>query len=268
MLKVKAGIAFVFTLAAPMNAVAQSSCPSPTLAEVHAKGVFENALLRAKAIGREKGEFETTEAYQARMAKAASVIAPTGFLTFPWIAYSNGFSFDADKGVVTYDSSTLDTSCAVNLSTARYGLGRPYCVEQTASVVRGPAKVMGNAFGAKVMVSPVHERRVGIALGPDRQAGSNVPGLSTDRLFQFHASIAEAQSLKRNGVIVVRATPKAPLYIEGSHYSGATIDSPQETYGQDYLLVGDISCLSIADAVSGKVYQTIGVGSVNAGKGG
>lgn len=256
----RAIVALALLGAAP--AYAQSPCPMPTLAQIHAKGVFEGAIVKARALGKERGEFETTAAYQARMAKAISAIAPSGSLTFPWMANRAAFSFDADAGTVTYANSTLDTLCEVNPSSTAYGLSRPFCIEETARSTRDRAQVMANAFGAKAVVSPTHEMRVGIALNPDGHVDGGPLGYEAAHLFQFQASVTEAQSLKKNGVVIVMMTPKAPLFVEGSHYSGATIDNPDETYGEDYLLIGDIVCLSLADDATGRVYQSIAVGPI------
>jgi hypothetical protein len=240
-------------------ASAQTSCPIPSPTEVKAKGVFEAAMLRAKPLGKPKGEFETSADYAARMEKGVSAVAPNGSITFPWVVDLTSFKFDADSGAVSYGRYALGIDCEVNLKDPSYSL-RPFCFQQEVRETTAKPKTMTNGYGAQVEVTTVHDDYVGVILGKDHPSSGPL-GYSSQDLFSFHASVAEAQSLKKNAVMVLRFTPKPPLYLEGGHYYGATVSDPIERFGENYMIVGDLECASLADVATGKVFQTVAIGA-------
>jgi hypothetical protein len=245
----------ILAFAATASANAQT-CPTPTPQQVKATGVFEAAITKAKKLGTPKGQFETTTAYNARMATAIKEIAPHGDLIFPWVADLDTFSYDADTETVKYPTMVLSTFCLVNPSDDAYTLSQPSCFQQQFRSVRGKPQIMQNAFGTKVVGSSVKEDYVGVAYGKGGLGEKSIDSDGTD-LFSFNAPPDLAKSLKSHAVLWVDIVPAPPLYMEGSLDIDATIDDPTEVYGESYLLVGKFKCLSIADSQTGQVFQTI-----------
>jgi TonB family protein len=209
----------------------------------------------AKLIQVAKGQFETTEAYAARMKSAAAALAPRGTLAVALTLDPRSFNFDADKNSVSYSNPADD--CTLATFIGGYMTPKLACIRQKISVTRSRPRIMRNAFGAAASVVTVSTVDIGVTNPPvDPGEADERHETSPLRDIRFGATVSEAVSLKRNAVLVLTLKPEAPFYVDAGWSADATIDNPIEPVERAYLLAGRLLCASIMDRVSGKVFQT------------
>ena len=194
---------------------------------------IEPLILRLKAAS-VKGEFETTEQFQDRQAKAIQFDREYAFA----IDYDeNDFKYDADaqamKASIVIESKLLS----------------PVYFRQPAISIKdrmeGEERHVGmNGYGARMVFTSRLRSRFGIVL--DRPS-SWVTELT------FPLTIEQAKIVKSNlRMVVVGTVPNARIYL-GSDYQSATISNPLEVSTQEYYLNFLIREVRIVDSRSGQM---------------
>lgn len=269
------GLACLAIAAAPAHA--QVTCEGMP-ASVAGLPTLEARIAAAKNSALVKDEFETTAAFRARAA-AASAGLPTDPVAIVLPAKTT-IEFDADTSTVKVSSYALDPLCWVyehTMSDEAKALafgpqprsiggltlsGKPYCLTASVSRASGAPFAASNAYGAKVQVTPVTERRVGFFFGFG-DIGLQLVDAKLDRTtykrapaFEFQATVDEARSLKDNAAIAVLLKVSPPYYVKGSYLISAKIDSPTEVMIQSDMLAGSPSCFALVDGKTGKVFSS------------
>jgi hypothetical protein len=248
------------------NADAQGIC-SAAVIESHQRISLADALKKFGSLSLSKDEFETTAAFQARVA-AAQVHVSTGDLVFVIDEHATT-EFNADLGQVTVPRHAMSSTCLVDefslspemkaivFGNAAKRFGSAYCVMDLGEEPSERTYEATNGYGAKVTVqsSVVTNRGVFFGYG---DLGQDLFGLrrsyTNDPLFLFEATVEEARSLKKNAQFLLLAAPRPPFAGKGTYRSKATFDNPREsTYLTDFV-VASPQCLAVADKVSGKIF--------------
>ena len=183
---------------------------------------------------KDKSQFESTAAYQARLAKftehtIAGGLMPSGELGFVLRDkdLSDGgysFTYAADEGV-----ASLSITSPIQAAETRQHL-RDY--------------VAGNAFNAKVRVSEwVHDLYI---LESSKNGIVHV---------NMKMSPAEARSLKESGRLLVVCHLIAPWILSDSSYMEPTIDSPVELTVRKHVLQVEIDQVWVFDQRTGRIIQ-------------
>lgn len=268
----------LFACAAAMSlacsqAQAQGICLPATIAS-HPKVTIAEALKKFDGLSLSKDEFETTAAYQARVASSQAKVS-VGDLVFAIDSHVTT-EFNADLGQVTVPSYAMSGTCLVNEATVSpemkaVSFGKParylpsgYCITESAGSEDQGSYEATNGYGAKVVVEKSHLKNRGVFFGFGDSGQSLFGGrrsYTNDPLFIFEASVDEARSLKLNAQLLLLATPHAPFVGKGSYYGKPTFDRPQETTFSTDFIVATPLCVALADKVSGKIFATRRVGA-------
>lgn len=264
-------------IATPGAAVAQEACtgmPSSLLAAPS----LASHIAAAKSANLVKDEFETTEAFNKRVAAAGSGLERGPFaVVLPGKA---DISFDADTSTVSVSYYALSTTCMVfesalsaEAKAVQFGAppkkigsytspGTAYCMTADISRTSGKPYEASNSYGAKVTVTPVTVQQVGIFFGMGDlgqeliEAKMDRSTYKRDPAFKFVAPVEDARSLKENAAIAFLVEPKAPFYVKGTYSIAPKIDSPTELFMHSDMLVATPLCAAIVDRKTGRVFAT------------
>jgi hypothetical protein len=206
-----------------------------------------------------KGEYETTEAFNARQS-AAMANWPSSFVIGyrPNLQY---LKYDADRGamdVPAYFFSNLTTSYHYVFGSLespfygkiKYGLGDNIDIvvgetERTAGSYRG-----SNAYGAMATISKIQrstkaiwerEAKFGEDIFPDQQAGVGA------LLGSIPMSVQQAQSLKAGASAALVIAPRWPFFAQGTRKWEPTITSRTDVTNDISVIVADIQCALLLD---------------------
>ncbi len=215
---------------------------------------FSSVVSTLKALPTTKGEYETTAAFEARVAVARGTMPET--VIIPAIFSSKFVNYDADTGVLKVQAYALrnvntDYSYVFGYGSKYYekvkysSLGNREVVVFESETPTG-TYVASNAFGAKATVTKV--RRLDQAIFEGEQGNYNeklfidqMPGADA-LLGTLPMSIPEAQAIKTSGKVAFVVQPKWPFYAEGTNLMEATISSPLEVTNPIQVIVADIQC--------------------------
>lgn len=251
------------------SVAAQDQCSVASLQGLSPQGVSQ-ALTGFKTVSLTKDEFETTAAYNERVAAARRQV-PSGpiLVSIPQNALTK---FDADAGQVTVSPYAISTTCLVSVyglaaelkavsfgAPSEYGEGSPYCLTKIIKSEDAGSYEATNGFGAKATVDKTNVKMEGLFFGMGDFGQPLLQGrdrFSSEPLFAFSASSDEARSLKDNAEIVLLVQPLPPFSGTGSYLSTPTFKSPRETFFQVDFLVATPICVGIRDGSSGKIFAS------------
>jgi hypothetical protein len=215
---------------------------------------FDSVVTSLKAIPTGKGEYETTAAFEARVATAKGGMPDT--VTIPGIFSAKYINYDADTSslkIQAYALRNLNTeySYVFGYGTPYYGkvkyssLGNRDVVVFEKETSNG-TYVAANAYGAKVTVTKITRIQKAIFEG---EHGRYNEDLFVDQkkgvdalLGSVPMSIPAAQALKEKGKIAFVVKPKWPFYAEGIRHWGPKIANPTDVSNPIQVIVGDIQC--------------------------
>jgi hypothetical protein len=192
------------------QASAQEQCSLASLQSMQVTTV-RHALDQYKTGSLAKDEFETTAAYNARVAAAQQGL-PVGPILVS-VPQTSLTKFDADAGLVTVSPYAISGTCLVEeygLSAemkavrfgnpSRYGDGSAYCISRQVKSEDSGTYEATNGFGAKTTVEKSNIKMEGIFFGVGDLGQELVAGrkkYSSEPLFAFSASADEARSPQR-----------------------------------------------------------------------
>lgn len=269
------GVVALFPLIMLSTTAFAGDCGLLASAHLGATAPLAALVAKAKQAHTVKSEFETTEVYQARSAKAAELFGSGPIIT-SWPLMDADLHYNADAGRMTVGSTALSASCGMltfGLSgsdeAVSYGTGgkATLCLE-TAAPRGNSAKsaVMQNAHGTKVKGSILNLKSIGIYLGNGSAqeypwADGSYEFIARKPSFDFPIELEAALVLKENASAVIVVRPKRPFFAQAtSAGSSATIISPIEINESADMLVADVICIAIADRKSGRLYGISPVG--------
>lgn len=207
-----------------------------------------------------RGEFETTDAYQARMAAAIERAPPSLFVGIP--LDTKYITYDADAGAFAVQSYAVDNhnaSWEVFNKTAQlpwtFSGGSPYVdlVLISLEVVTG-TYTASNAYGASTTVRQISRTTLGIlerpAAGredlffPDRPWDP----LATNVIANVPVPSAQAPIWRSKLKAAALIQPKAPFLVRGTKdWGAAKMDRPKETNETLTAIIADIRCVVLTD---------------------
>jgi hypothetical protein len=172
-----------------------------------------------------KDEFESTDAYKARIAAVSSATLAPGLTLGDVLAIrvdprAVSMEFDADQQEATF---SIDRSNLVLAFSADKQQLVPMVIA-SQRVVQRRSYVGGNAFGARTTVSASTSTGCGVAMANE----------ATNRMDYFTRAYAKldpetARAEKGHVAAILVGKPAAPFYGSFTRYSGATIDFPLES---------------------------------------
>ncbi len=205
-----------------------------------------------------KGEFETTDDYNTRVAASGSNIPETLIVSVPLDLKM--ITYNADKAA--FEIKTY----AVNINGAYWPsafAGSPYANtipvrsygdlgQVVATIDRPTGTYTGqNAYGVSWTVTRVTRRFDGIFEGPPRSYGMTLfqPKDGPAPIWEMPVPLDIARALKPRLRAAFLIAPKAPFYFANTRPLGnaVTIDNPNEFIQNSRVIVADIRCLIITD---------------------
>ncbi|MBP2309682.1 hypothetical protein GBZ48_18205 [Azospirillum melinis] len=228
-----------------------------------------------------KSEFETTAAYNARVAEAAKKAPRTLLIERePNIQY---LKYDADKGVLVVSTYAFSNEAFAWWS-ALSGYKDPAGKEVSyggaiAAVVTQKQRVVGeyeatSKMGAKVSVANIDSETTAIfdrvracksygcdSLFPKNKEpnpykmGDSMKSVEHEGIIgRIPMTPDTAKAFKANAKLVFVVHPRPPYLISGTHRPfKTTVDNPRDITDRYEVMTGDIECGLVADR-SGKVY--------------
>lgn len=228
---------------------------------------FEMAASALKGVSADKGEYETTAAYEARMSAARSALPSTIIISSR--LDPEYLKYNADAGsleVTSYALRNINTDYS-----SVFGYGTPYydkikyssydnidwVVSQTES--KTGSYIASNAFGAHVRVDKIFRMDEAIFEG-EADFGTDfwLPADKDAKLGSIPMSVDEAKQFKATGKAAVVVEPKWPFYAEGIKHWEPNFESRIDVTNPVRVIVADIQCgllLSAANKVVG-AYST------------
>lgn len=209
---------------------------------------FITARLRVKKTL--KDEFETTSAYESRVATLAaeplySDVSAQSIMAFVPSNPLLTATYDADTQTMLVDYSPLGGSIRRDSSTFIKS------TMITTELLEKSTYFGSNSFGSKVSVTRYRARACAVAWTNVFSFGSikELP-----KSFSFTVPAQEAKSAKDSLAVLFVAQPKAPFYAEYSDYAKPTIDHPTELVYSGDSLLADALEVWIFDKRTGKVF--------------
>lgn len=248
-----------------LPAAAQAQCQS-YLGQTVTLNPFSTVAATLGTLPATKGEYETSAAFEARVAAARGSMPET--VIIPGMLSAKYLTYDADAGALKVQAYALR-----NANTSYdyvFGYGRPYYEKVKYSTIGNRDVVVfeketatgsylaSNAFGARVRVTRITRLHQAIFEGPEGSYNERLfvdqqPGVDA-WLGSIAMTIPEAQALKASGKVAFVVKPKWPYYAEGKRSWEPTIDSPTDVTNPIQVIVGDIQCgllLTAANRVVG-----------------
>lgn len=216
---------------------------------------FDAVALTLKAVPSSKGEYETTAAFEQRLAAHGIDPHPTIISTKLDPQF---LTYDADRGELVVKSYALR-----NINTeyrGLFGYGKPLYEKFSLStgnidwVVSSTDTVQGgyrasNAFGATVSVQKKIRIDRSVFQEPDPSFGTD---LWTDAdkdavLGRIPMTVSDAKNLKALGRGAIVFVPKSPYFAEGVSHSTPTIENRTDLTQIIKVIFADIQCGLILD---------------------
>jgi hypothetical protein len=222
----------------------------------------ELAARRGKA---EKGEFETTPEFEARIKRENDAPILGGLHKDSYLA----LVIENASGEAIYDADLKTMTMAVALSSGAKNSYTPSDKKALTSIGNSRLEKYeaSNAFGAKTIVDRISGIDYNIAFsnymsfGLSRYLNSDRAKRGvTDDIFandvilaQIPMDVALARGAKARLKILAIVKLVEPYTYEGTHYSKPTMDSPSEYFIQYYFLNTELIELWIYDDATGQV---------------
>jgi hypothetical protein len=242
----RAVMLFAFLASAPVAAQAQSSCAS-YMGTTVTPLTFDQAIASIKPVA-PKGEFETTDAYQARLA-AGGASGP--LIISKKIEGAQYLTYNADKGAFEVQAYLFDNTnfsawdafywakASVKAST----IGNLDVSISSSEVATGTYSAQ-NGFGAKTTVTKITRTEKAIFDRETARYGEQLFVANKDAVVgEVPMSVAEAQAFKPQAKIAFVVVPKLPYVVRANFPQGeTTISNPTEVRVNSTILVADIQC--------------------------
>ncbi|BAI95711.1 hypothetical protein Sj15T_00600 [Sphingobium sp. TA15] len=242
----KKAIVGALLISAPIAAHAQSSCASYTGTTV-APLSFDQAIASIKPVA-PKGEFETTDAYQARLAAGA---ASGPLIISKKIEGAEYLSYNADKAAFEVKSYLFDNSNFSAWDTFYWAksdvkastIGNLDVAISSSEVATGTYSAQ-NGFGARTTVTKLTRTEKAIFDRETASYGEQLFIANKDAIVgEVPMSVAEAQSFKPQAKIAFVVVPKLPYVVRANFPQGeTTISNPTDVRVNSTVLVADIQC--------------------------
>ena len=279
----KITIVVLTMLALTIGVYAQSAPTSKKIATIYSQSPFSGnvapgflghdarAMYRAieRAKPKEKGEFETTPQYEARLARADKSL-------YGALKLSSRLAFvvptrETNEFVGSMYPLNLQTTYEADAETMNVKIGfDPFhngndkYAEEIRSIIwnevsRTDGSYLGsNAFGAKVKVEITTETTTGLAfdipstLYHGKGLGDSI--VPESRCASFHVSPQRAKQIKGNLRVLVITKLIDPYIVNTEEYEEPTIEYPYERSKYYHYLKVNIEDMWIFDLVSGEVF--------------
>lgn len=235
---------------------------------------FGATLARIRAATPVKDEFETTDAYNQRIADSqAQAVGGVTEMTFAWKIPAQDITYNADtqqllitptlfKGCSYYVASP-PPSARVTVGKRRFGNSQAVCLNRTVSTQAEPAYTATNAMGAQISIDVERRLIEGVFVGMGDGTYDPVLGYNTAVSYgpQTLASIFQppegARSFKENATFLIVARPRAPYYFATQSVTTPTFDTPHKIFRESHMLVADVACTAVIDAKTQKVHRVL-----------
>ncbi|KTE27489.1 hypothetical protein ATE69_05510 [Sphingopyxis sp. H071] len=237
----------VLLVAAPAAAQAQSTCASYVGTTV-APLTFDQAVGSIKPVA-PKGEFETSDAYQARLASSGG---SGPLIISKKIEGAQYLAYNADAGAFEVKSylfdntnfSAWDTFYYAKVTSPKASTMGNLDVTISSSEVETGTYSAQNGFGAKTTVTKITRTEKAIFEGEPARYNDNLFISDKDAVVgRVPMSVAEAQAFKPQAKIAIVAVPKLPYVVRATYpYGDTTISNPTDVTVNATVLVADIQC--------------------------
>lgn len=231
------------------HAFAQNSCPA-----VGSKIVpisFEQALTQIKPVS-PKGEFETTDQYNARIAGANGSNKP--LMISKKIESPDFMTYNADKMAFEIKSYLFDNTnfqAWLAMTTAKVDIDAS-SLSNIDVVISSTRKVTGtytaqNGFGAKGVISRVTKTDFAIF---DKKAnlGESIFFSNEEVIGEIPISIEKAKNFKNEAKAAFVIVPKSPYFVKATFPFGqTTITNPVDMTVNANVILADIQCALLLD---------------------
>lgn len=235
------------SLVLPIYANAQTNCADFVGTTVKQKS-FDQAISSLKSVA-PKDEFETTAAYEARLAAADNSKLIVISKPIEDIKY---LSYDADAGALHIESYAFNSTVfdAWNAFYATKSEIKASVLSNRATVVSKLDVTTGsytaqNGFGAKTTVTKVTRTLKAIFEAEERDS-SNKLFVNTDSngvIGALPMSAVEAKVFKRQAKIAFVVIPKKPYVVRSTYAEGkTTINNPIDMMVNATILIADFQC--------------------------
>ena len=245
------------------DAIPKGADCEPYVGQTLTLDTFAAVAAKLKSIPTEKAEYETTPAFDERVAAARAKI-PQKFVIRGMLD-SQYLKYDADVHSLKVGEYALNNYLASY--SGIFGYGQPLYGKVEYSAAGGNRDVVvydhevaagsyvgGNALGARARV--VRSIRITQALFESKSS------IYDERLFvsqskgsgseigNINMTINEAKSLKASGKVAFVAEPKWPYFAQGMHYTNPKFDNPIDIENPTQVIVADIQCGLILTAAN------------------
>lgn len=233
-------------VSAPTTAQAQSTCASYVDTTVSPQ-TFDQAVASVKPVA-PKGEFETTDAYQGRLAAAGS---SGPLIISKKIEGAEYLAYNADKGVFEVKSylfdntnfSAWDTFYYAKVTAVKAGTIGNLDVTISSSEVATGTYSAQNGFGAKTTVTKIARTEKAIFDRETARYGEELFPNKDAVIGELPMSTTEAQAFKVQAKIAFVVAPKLPYVVRATYpYGETTISNPTDVTVNATVLVADIQC--------------------------
>ena len=252
-------------------AIAQNIC-SRYVGTVVTPRTFDQALTSFTAMS-PKGEFETTSAYQARIARATSSI-PYPLIIAKEIESLEDITYDADSAMLRIQTYAIDNK-GMDWSGA-FGVAKPMGIRagymyNIASVLSQVDKPVGtseaqNAYGAKTTIIKVERTTNAIFSSEARSFDEGIFGKRENgHLGSIAMPPATAQLVKSKLRAAWVVRPKPPFLVQGVLRGRTpTIRNPFDVTENFRILIADFQCGLIMDGTNKVLAAFQAVGAYDA----
>lgn len=209
---------------------------------------FDQAIASIKPVA-PKGEFETSDAYQARLASSGGsgpLIISKKIEGAEYIAYN------ADAGAFEVKSYLFDNTnfsaweafYHAKVTSPKASTRDNLDVTISSNEVTTGTYSAQNGFGAKTLVSKITRTEKAIFEGEPARYGEDLFIADKQGIFgRVPMSVAEAQAFKPQAKIAIVAVPKLPYVVRATYpYGETTISNPTDITINATVLVADIQC--------------------------
>ena len=202
----------------------------------------------------EKGEFETSEQFEIRLAPIREML--DGPMTLPVDLSRDYVVYDADAQEFNVRSWAFpEPQFTLTRWHDRKGINLGV-LDRVAVTLRERSKTLGsytatNAFGVAAVVAEVDKTVISAF---ERASSSTLEedlfgvGRGGRRVMGFASPIGEARTVKESLVGGVIFHPKPPFLIKGEYHHDATIHNKRQLSEYDSVLIGDFECAFVANA--------------------
>lgn len=242
-------------ICAPGMAQAQSSCSAFAGTTVQPQ-TFDQAIASIKPIA-PKDEFETGDAYRARLAAAGS---SGPLIVSKKIEGAEYLVYNADIGAFEVKSylfdntnfSAWDTFYYAKVESPKASTLSNLDVTISSSVVTTGTYSAQNGFGAKATISKITRTERAIFEGEPARYGEELFIANKGGVIgTVPMNVAEAQAFKLQAKIAFVVVPKLPNVVRATYpYGKTTISNPTDVTVNSTVLVADIQCGLLMDGTN------------------